>query len=63
MNLIQQQQQQQQLGIGNTGLGQHQQLRTANTGLIGSNNFASQSLLGNTGNSRLNSLSHHSTAV
>lgn len=60
MNLIQQQQQQQQLGIGNTGLGQHQQLRTANTGLIGSNNFASQSLLGNTGNSRLNSLSHHS---
>ncbi len=56
MNLIQQQQQQQQLGIGNTGLGQHQQLRTANTGLIGSNNFASQSLLGNTGNSRLNSL-------
>jgi hypothetical protein len=55
MNLIQQ-----QLGIGNTGLGQHQQLRTANTGLIGSNNFASQSLLGNTGNSRLNSLSHHS---
>ena len=60
MNLIQQQQQQQQLGIGNTGFGQNQQFGTANTGLIGSNNFASQRLLGSTGNSRLNSLSQHS---
>lgn len=53
MNLIQQQ----QLGIGNTGLGQNQLFGTANTGLIGSNNFASQNLLGSTGNSRLNALS------